>query len=103
MWTQEDGTTLEKGSMENPATGKVEPYEEVWEDPQPERVGDRLRYDCLKLDREEERKKGMIVRVGQYVQGILVEEVEGGGEKKVVVERWKREVSLPVHIERERY
>lgn len=27
-----DGTTLEKGEMLNPATGKITPYEEVWRD-----------------------------------------------------------------------
>ena len=42
MWTQENGTTMEVGRMENPASGEIEKYEEVWEDPVPKCVG---RYD----------------------------------------------------------
>ena len=87
MWELKDGTTLEIGSMENPATGKVEDYQEIWEDLRPtidrEQVG-QAKFHARMLYKE--GSKGMIINIGGWLQGIRI---DGEGEgRNVTVERW---------------
>jgi hypothetical protein len=90
MFPQPDGSTLEKGSMTNPATGIETEYEELWRDVEPistyrEHTGKDRRMKCivLQLQNEKEGIRGMVVRLGQFCQGILRE-----GDT-VTVERWE--------------
>lgn len=80
---QADGTVLEKGVMVNPATGVDGEYEELWHDltvlPTD---SDKLRVVVLQYE-EDNRNRGLVVRVGQYCQGLMRE-----GEK-ITAERWK--------------
>ncbi|KAK5108358.1 hypothetical protein LTR62_008388 [Meristemomyces frigidus] len=80
MYPMSDGRTLEKGSMTNPATGVKTEYEEMWRDvkvakvTQPsEDVGKEGVRKCvvLVLHEDEREARGMVVRVGQFVQGVL--------------------------------
>lgn len=86
MYPQEDGSTLEYGEMVNPATGKVEKYEESWVDFDVENVrgekGKRGWVMKTKADVSVE-VRGMVIRVGQFIQGI----VKRGGD--IGIERWK--------------
>ncbi|CAM1509499.1 Fc.00g032380.m01.CDS01 [Cosmosporella sp. VM-42] len=82
MFPQADGTTLEKGSMVNPATGKETAYEELWRDVDPTpTTSSEARTIVLQVEIEELR--GSVVRLGQYCQGILKE-----GDK-ITAERWE--------------
>jgi cytochrome c heme-lyase len=69
---------LEKGAMVNPRSGKVENYEEVWEDLE---LGAKGTSWVLKTERDGVR--GMIARIGGFVSGVL----RRGGQ--VSVGRWK--------------
>jgi hypothetical protein len=73
MYAREDGRTLEKGRMVNPATGVDEDYEEMWADPPVEKPAhwkdDSLSGVVLKC--EQKGIKGSIVRLGSYCQGVL--------------------------------
>ncbi|KAK3708685.1 hypothetical protein LTR37_011407 [Vermiconidia calcicola] len=75
MFPQADGTTLEKGKMVNPATGRETEYEEVWEDPKPttttEGDGEKVMCAVLQLHDDAHQARGMVVRVGQFCQGVL--------------------------------
>ncbi|KYK54260.1 hypothetical protein DCS_06217 [Drechmeria coniospora] len=82
MVTQPDGTTLEMGSMVNPATGKDTSYEEVWRDFDPlPPPGSTL--VCLVLERDEGGCRGRVVRLGRYCQGFV-----RAGER-IALERWQ--------------
>ena len=87
MYNQADGTVLEIGKMENPKTGKVQAYEEVWEDPVPLAVNNKEgEAVCHVIQLDKEGRKGMIIRVGQWVQGLRID--GAADEQKVTVERW---------------
>lgn len=85
------GRTSERGVMVNPATGVMTKYEELWRDITPiiiPSVSDIVVEDktCMVLElRSEEHPEaqGMIVRVGQYCQGVM-----RVGEE-FTAERWK--------------
>lgn len=81
-YTQADGTTLEKGRMVNPDTGKDTDYEELWKDLDPLPVNSaNVRGAVLQVDGVA-KCKGSVVLVGQFCQGILRDADE------VTVERW---------------
>lgn len=86
MHLQPDGRVLETGTMVNLATGKLTDYEEMWRDPPASSTG---RADgkvvCVVLQTEDETSeaRGMVVRLGQFVQGIV-----RVGEA-VALERWE--------------
>ncbi|UNI15939.1 hypothetical protein JDV02_002423 [Purpureocillium takamizusanense] len=94
MITQPDGTTLETGSMVNPATGLVTAYEEVWEDEEPvvpsfSRAGSStsaisppLLCVVLEMDQQGQGGQGMVVRLGRWCQGFV-----RAGED-IALERW---------------
>lgn len=91
MYPQPDGKTIEKGSMINPADGHITDYEELWSDLEPKAVlsqttGENRRICAvLVLEDDANKARGMVVRVGQYAQGVL-----RVGEE-VDVERWEWE------------
>lgn len=72
--------------MINPETGKFTPYEEKWADVALKSTTGREdgKVECavLELCSEEHSARGLVVRVGQYCQGIV-----RVGEQ-VAVERW---------------
>lgn len=84
--TQSDRYTLEWGEMVNPATGYMSPYEECWRDLDVldiDSPDDRPMKWSIVLITESKGVKGMVIRVGQYCQGI----VRADGE--VTIERWR--------------
>ncbi|SPO01445.1 uncharacterized protein DNG_04118 [Cephalotrichum gorgonifer] len=77
---------LEAGRMVNPATGIEADYEEAWGSVEPiatESSGDRPVCVVLQTVDDGVGVRGMVVRVGQFCQGIL----RAGGD--VTVERWE--------------
>ncbi|KAL8749013.1 MAG: hypothetical protein Q9184_006974 [Pyrenodesmia sp. 2 TL-2023] len=86
--TQADGNVLEKGTMVDPKTGQEESYEELWKDVPTgtdiPSLGNNARV-CTVLRTEDQGNKGrgMIIRLGDYCQGILKKDGE------VTVERWE--------------
>lgn len=87
MYKQADGTILEIGMMESPATGMKMEYHEVWEDPVPQiihRGSGKAVSHAIELAKE--RSKGTIIRVGDWIQGLRID--GEGKDKKVTVERW---------------
>lgn len=82
MYEQADGTTLEKGSMVNPDTGKDTAYEESWLDiPVPHVHGNGK--DVVARLQEPDRR-GMVVLLGDYCQGVA----RRGDD--IAVERWEK-------------
>ncbi|KAK3502428.1 hypothetical protein B0T13DRAFT_169594 [Neurospora crassa] len=75
---------LEKGKMVNPESGQEEEYEEVWV-PDEEGVAEPSHVNCIvwELDDKLKNKKGRVVKVGRWAQGIL----RRGNE--LLCERWK--------------
>lgn len=73
MVVQPDGTVLETGAMAHPDTGIVTAYEEVWQDFEPERTGtDHMHISyALRLDDPQSKSKGVVIRIGRHVQGVL--------------------------------
>ncbi|KND86579.1 hypothetical protein TOPH_08786 [Tolypocladium ophioglossoides CBS 100239] len=85
MFAQADGSTLETGSMVNPATGRVAPYEEVWDDdeaPTPPTATGRG-VNCVVLDLDDGARRGRVVRLGRHCQGFV-----RAGEA-IALERWE--------------
>ena len=80
-YPQADGTILEKGRMLNPDTGEVGDYGEVWRSEEVEAVDG---VGCLVLRLEKEGRRGLLVRLGKYIQAIVR---TGSGEGNVTVER----------------
>lgn len=76
MWEQDDGDTLEKGEMAHPLTGEIIPYEELWTDldidgPFKELGEEEKVCVVLMLDGSEDGAKGMVVRIGGMIQGVV--------------------------------
>ncbi|KAK3390704.1 hypothetical protein B0H63DRAFT_388500 [Podospora didyma] len=102
-YTQPDGiTVLEKGRMVNPATGRETDYEEVWRSEPiqavPVMIGPGPRGAengvtvCVVLELEEieegkVKKRGMVMRLGQYCQALVREGFVEGGDEKITIER----------------
>jgi hypothetical protein len=80
---------LEKGAMVNPATGQVEEYEELWVDLEIGRVRGEEGFVSwvLRTSSEDEERgiRGMVIRIGEWIQGVL----RKGDE--VCIERWRWE------------
>ena len=94
MFLQTQGRTLERGSMVNPATDRMTEYEECWQDVEATTMAsegnseDRKKVSTvLQLHDEAHRARGMVVRVGQFCQGIF----RVGSQ--VSLERWEWEKS----------
>lgn len=80
MHPQPNGEVLEYGVMVNPGKGVEEKYEECWNDLEIE--GEKKGW-VLKVEDEGEGVKGMLIRIGGTVQGVLRRVAE------VSVGRWK--------------
>ncbi|KAF2167798.1 hypothetical protein M409DRAFT_21948 [Zasmidium cellare ATCC 36951] len=94
----ENGRSLEKGKMENPynpAAGE-QSYEEGWVDVPvvSQRKDGKLETAVLQLMEDEVGARGMIVRVGQVVQGMLRVREDYALERWIWKEKggWKREL-----------
>ena len=89
---QPGGDILERGEHLNKTAGEVEKYEELWGDIPVRRVGGQGKGEkeeeerhvsiVAKAEDAERRIRGMIVRVGDWCQGIL----KAGDE--ITAERW---------------
>lgn len=79
------GAELEAGRMVNPATGVEADYEEAWVSVEPEatELEGESAYAVLRTCDDEHGVRGMVVRVGQFCQGVL-----RVGEA-VTAERWE--------------
>ncbi|KAL9049944.1 MAG: hypothetical protein Q9206_005290 [Seirophora lacunosa] len=74
MITQDDGDVLEKGTTVDPDTGEEESYEELWTDlPLASGSASEHARICVVLRTEEVENgtKGMVIRIGEWCQGIL--------------------------------
>ncbi len=86
---QADGSMLESGTMINPATGVLAPYEEVWLDVAPQAPG-TARPRCVVLQLHDniaagaQNSWGVVEVLGRFCQGIERTEIDG-----VTVERWQ--------------
>jgi hypothetical protein len=78
------GRTLETGKMVNPATGRETEYEEVWRSAEP-LASMKDVVVVLRTRDDNPGRRGMVVRVGQYVQGIL----RDGDDVMVQRREWK--------------
>ncbi|KAF7892578.1 uncharacterized protein EAF02_000116 [Botrytis sinoallii] len=77
---------LEKGAMVNPDTGKVEDYEELWEDLEVGMMeGEKSDYfmSWVLKTKDAGEVNGMVIRIGEWVQGVM----RKGDDFSVV--RWK--------------
>ena len=90
----EDGpdTSFEAGRMVNPVTGLETDYEEVWQSfeatPPPAASGrdDGPLCVALRVWDDARGQRGMVIRLGQFIQGILR---TGKKDEEVTVERWE--------------
>lgn len=77
MFALADGRMLEKGRMVNPETGVVGEYEEVWRDVKVLAAdgavegGGRRVCTVMLLNDEQREARGMVIRLGQFCQGVL--------------------------------
>lgn len=81
MYTQSDGTVLEKGCMINPETGLNTPYEEVWDDREVSSLD--MAQICVVLKYENGNGRGLVVKLGKFCQGFIKI-----GEQ-ITLERWE--------------
>ncbi|KAF2731778.1 hypothetical protein EJ04DRAFT_442373 [Polyplosphaeria fusca] len=84
-------STLEHGSAANPVTGRMECYEEMWEDVPVQAIptstlpatGAKKWCVVLRLDDMQHQARGVVIRVGQFVQGLVKQ------GNRTYVERWE--------------
>ncbi|KAM3074987.1 holocytochrome c synthase [Clarireedia jacksonii] len=77
---------LEKGAMVNPESGKIEDYEELWEDLDIQKVGNEKSWVSWVLrTRSKGEEKGMVIRIGKWIQGVL----RSGDEFSVGQWKWE--------------
>jgi hypothetical protein len=72
------GEVVERGQMVNPKTGKMETYEENWQDIRP--LGEKLGWVVKTVG---QGASGMVVRIGSFAQGVLRRDSEVG------ITRWR--------------
>ncbi|KAL3423689.1 HRI1 domain protein [Phlyctema vagabunda] len=92
MYPIEDSNEVrETGSMAHPETGEMTAYEEIWTDVEIVKVGNQEKFVSwvMKLDDEETKTRGMICRIGAWVQGVL----KIGDEMSVVRYKWDEQNS----------
>ena len=86
LWPQPNGDVLERGIQLHPVTGVKCEYEELWGDlpiKVVEEEEEKRMSLVLKVNDENRNARGLVVRVGQFCQGIL----KMGN--KLTVERWE--------------
>ncbi len=85
MWPQNNSDVLERGTQVHPLTGVRTEYEELWGDLQVEKVGkeeERVSI-VLRVENHESNIRGMVVRVGDWCQGIMK------SRGALNIERWR--------------
>ncbi|KAI4603816.1 hypothetical protein KJ359_003636 [Pestalotiopsis sp. 9143b] len=99
----DEGESLERGHMVNPVSGRDEPYEECWVDGiQVDERGARADSGFV-LRYEDGDDKGLVVRVGDLIQGVLRRDgdvglfrwVLGHGETRTIVAEVGQHESFP--------
>jgi hypothetical protein len=89
MFPKDDGSNevLERGAMVNPNTGKVQKYEECWADLDPVLLPGEDQFQSwvlvTKTATPDTVVRGMMIRIGGYVQAIL------RNDKEVGLKKWK--------------
>ncbi|KAK8253602.1 hypothetical protein IWZ00DRAFT_568266 [Phyllosticta capitalensis] len=85
MWERGGGYSLESGVMKHPNRQVEVAYQEMWKDVAIRTVNNEPLHYAVVLSHHNPKLKsrGMIVRVGQYCQGILML------DREVTVERWE--------------
>ena len=85
MWVQPNGDLLEKGKNEDPVTGEVTEYEELWHDLSVESFGKKHNRSSLvmRADQPERNTSGLAIKIGGWCEGIL----KVGDE--LTAERWE--------------
>lgn len=81
--TDDPAVTREVGKMIRPETGDVTPYEEIWKDVDIRKIEGWGVSAVAKLDVPDKGVKGMIIRIGQWCQGIVMKGT------RCTVERWE--------------
>ncbi|KAF2210571.1 hypothetical protein CERZMDRAFT_99188 [Cercospora zeae-maydis SCOH1-5] len=79
MTPMPDGRSLESGAMADPVTGKLVSYEEMWRDIEASVCGEEhsgvkcvvLQMECETDVEKEDRARGMVIRLGQFCQGVV--------------------------------
>lgn len=97
------GTQFETGSMVNPATGLMTDYTEGWREPKAvptsqEESDDGMICMVLELCDEAQQARGMVIRVGQFVQGVIRVGELFALERWSWVEGWKEGWKLDTRI-----
>ncbi|TEY76465.1 hypothetical protein BOTCAL_0058g00120 [Botryotinia calthae] len=90
---------LEKGAMVNPDTGKVEDYEELWEDLEVGMTeGEKNDYfmSWVLKTTDAGEVNGMVIRIGEWVQGVMRkgDDFSVVGWKWTIEEGWKRVLAI---------
>ncbi|KAK7568190.1 hypothetical protein IWX91DRAFT_302162 [Phyllosticta citricarpa] len=88
LWDRSGGYSLETGIMKHPKKGVDVAYQEMWREVEIKAVNrEPLRHAVVLTHHNPQLKsRGMIVRVGQYCQGIYML------DREVTVERWQWKV-----------
>ncbi|KAF2086614.1 hypothetical protein K490DRAFT_66397 [Saccharata proteae CBS 121410] len=81
---EDPNLSLERGVMVKPDTGEMTAYEELWRSLAVVAVGTDTHKTCIvaSLDAPERKTRGVIIRLGQYCQGMMMVDDE------VHLERW---------------
>lgn len=87
MYALPNGDVLEKGSTRDPATGAETAYEELWTELEVDVIPEEGGKYSTVLRAETATARGMVVRVGGWCQGLLIEKRDEG--KRMTVERWR--------------
>lgn len=93
-----NGDELETGAMLNPASGRVEPYEEVWRE---EDVVPGTKVVALKLaDRDRDGAvRGVFVQVGDWAQSVIRTEHGVSARRRHFVDSWRTVAAYGPHID----
>jgi hypothetical protein len=85
MYPLPDGREVEVGLMESPFTGDICTYEEMWKEVAVKVCGDEGMKWCvvMRVDDVARQTRGVVIRLGQYCQGILKV------REHTTVERWE--------------
>jgi hypothetical protein len=83
MYAIDDEFTLEHGAGPNPFTGNMHSYEEMWRDVPIKACYPATIKFCAVLRLQSDSVRGLVIRLGQYCQGL----VQHGEE--VSIERWE--------------
>ena len=84
-----NGDVLEKGTTTDTATGAGTAYEELWTDLEVDVIPEEGGKFSTVLRAQTSTARGMVIRVGGWCQGLLIEDADEGGGRRMTVERWR--------------